>query len=88
MIDSSPQVRKILAAREAEVVRLRTEIQQLDKDREQLRHENIRLRALLERKDAALAAVPRILYGLGLDARQAQIAQKAIEGCRKALEAK
>ena len=34
---------------------------------------------------AACKAVPRILYGLALDARQALVAQKAIDVCRDAV---
>ena len=30
--------------------------------------------------------VPRILYGLGLDARQAKVAQRAIDVCRAAVK--
>lgn len=57
-------------------------------ERDRLRQDVVHLRTLIAQKDVALRAVPRILYGLDLDARRAQIAQKAIDQCRKALEAK
>ena len=44
--------------------------------------------ALIVQKDAALGAILQMLYGLALDARQAVIAQQAIDACRRALEAK
>ena len=79
-----------------ELTQLRTQLAEVDKDRDgwkklwgEATDSLVDANQQLAKMREALTAVPSILYGLGMvDVRKAEVAQLAIEVCRAALERK